>query len=398
MLERIGEAMKSKDAVIIHGMFSCSLAMRPFARALEKRGIYRKIHLVDIQSWTHRKAPQVYAEQNAKRIAEQLDRKVSKRALTSTIDVIGHSNGGYVAIFLKQFLYKADVDLTFTVASPKGLPQLAKIDVLGPHRRKLIHFRGGVDGVPFGFNHNPGEGKVVITFPDEGHSSIHLDADRNGLADVIAWANGKSLPHLFVDESKVIHVWQFCGEEMKQSHKPTSPMRASIGYSVCNGIHDEKLDSLKAEKKYWDVLFSSAPKSPATVGAYAVARLQRYIRMRALLNEHLDRVRSAMNYAKIYGKALKAELDSLSSQSNEISSRVEKIDKRIEVFYSSARKRHKLKLDRAIHPLSVARSICEFLDSVGDSELNGITALFSESKREFERYFQESMTKAIGQE
>lgn len=384
-----------KDVVILHGMFSCSSVMRPLERALERRGIYRKLHSLDIKSLSHRQVPKVYAEKNAILVAKELDRKVSTRSLSRKFDVIGHSNGGYVALFLHRYLMKGEIDLTFTVASPKGFSLLNEIDLPKERCNKIFHFRGGVDGVPFGFQHNPGNGEYVITFPDEGHSSIHLDSDKNGLADIVALANGKGSPEAFVDNAHTIHIWPFCKSELGIKKTSQIPFSTTGGFLLCNGMHDTKLETFKAEKAYWDTLFMATPKTLQSIGAYAIVRLHRYVKIRSLLNEKLSRVHRNIATAQMYGKDLRDGLTSLELARVNLTNQIHQVERRVDLFYAAAKRRHKIKLERAVRPLHIARAVSETMGIVTDDVLICLTQLLEESEQEFSIYFNDPIVREI---
>ena len=170
------KSILKKDAIIIHGMFSNASNMRGLKKSLAKRGCYRKIHAISINRLDHTHIPQLKAKENAKRICEIEIPKLKKNDKNfHRFDVIGHSNGGYVGLAMASMLEEDILDCVFTVATPKGIADtLIDYDIRHRSSTKIIHFRGGVDSVPFGYQHNPGNGGVVISFPDEGHSSIHL--------------------------------------------------------------------------------------------------------------------------------------------------------------------------------------------------------------------------------
>lgn len=384
---------KRKDAVLIHGMFSCALALRPFARALEKRNIYRRIIVEEISSWKHRGIPRLYGRENAEKLAERLQLKIANRSLGSDLDVIGHSNGGYIALFLPEFLTTAKVDYTFTISSPRGMPPLSDFDLPASRRKKIVHFRGGVDITPFGYRHNPGDGEVVITFPDEGHSSLHFSAENNGLADIISWANNKQPDHLFTDQStNVIHPWAFCRDDLRHKELTCSPFRASLDWVVCNGMHDSKLESLKQEKEMWNVVLRFAGTDPKKHLAHALGRLSRYFRLRRHLIRTLERIKNDSSLARLHGNELKVEMLSLQQQNIALQERLLKLDDRISTFFAAACHKHRLQLDAAIRPLNAARHLCASLEKIDEEALNGIADFLRESADEFADYFQDNST------
>jgi len=379
----------TKDLVIIHGMFSDALAMRPLKRAFEKRTIYRKIHPKNLSVARHRKIPRIYAEENAAEIARQLDSMVARRSLSETFDVVGHSNGGYVVLFLGSFLERGVIDWTFTVATPKLAP-LKSLDIELPSRtrRKVVHFRGGVDAVPSGYKHNPGEGRLVVTFPDEGHSSIHLGADSNGLADFVALINSASTTDAFVDDSGKIHIWPHCREEVPAGNVVSKLPGKLTECVVCDGMHDFKLETLKQNKDSWRAFFLGDP-TPRSLATYSVYRLQRFLKIRSVLNKRLADANQQLAFAKLHRKALLSELKEAQETLTRLADKLAGIDKRVEIFFDAAHKRHKERLDKVVHPLVLAEAYAKAAPRIDSASVTELSALLRITTREFERYYQD---------
>lgn len=380
-----------KDLVLIHGMFSGAIAMRPLARSIEKRGIYRKVIAIDLDNPSHRYVPRVYAESNATNLAAQLDSKISRRALSESFDVLGHSNGGYVALFLNEFLQRGKAEWIFTVATPRGI-SLDALDIALPakDKRKVIHFRGALDGVPFGYRHNPADGRLVVSFPDEGHSSLHLGANSNGLADFIGLINKSANSDAFIDSSGTIHIWPHCREEIGAGSIVKVFPGKMTECVVCNGMHDFDLETLKKNKETWASIFLQNPSQPqVALIRYGAHRLERFLKIREVLKRKLRETRDQVHFAKLYGKALRSELRELGETQIRFSKNLDEIDKRLRIFSDAARKRHKDRLEKIVHPLSLAEEYAKALPIVDSEAVAEITRLLVSSSREFETYFRE---------
>jgi pimeloyl-ACP methyl ester carboxylesterase len=295
------------DAVVLHGMFSGAGSMAQLTRALQKREHYRHVARFDLPSWRHRFTPQVFAEENAAVLASKKIRPaLNQGKLAAPLDLIGHSNGGYVCLYLAAELGPKIVRSVYTLGTPRGLPKEYSVPTAIHHR--VYHLRGGNDGVPvFGGSHNPGDGEWVVTFPDEGHCSLHSAADTNGVADIISYLAGMDLPHIFWDDSGTIHPWEWCRDEAEPA--PRRVLGTAGRLTVCDGMHDAVLDRLKVARR----VIGAMPIG-GTLAKVLGARLGIYLAIRARLVARQESLDEALSEARAYGRELKDEVATLQAE------------------------------------------------------------------------------------
>lgn len=370
----------SADAVILHGMKSCRENMIQITRALKSRGHYRHIARFDL-GLAHKLVPQIIAKKTAERIAATKVRPALARGrLTAPIDLLGHSNGGYVCLFLAMELGPSLVRSVFTIGTPRGI-SLLQYQV--PTRIKLYHLRGGYDGVPFGGEHNPGDGEWVVTFPEERHSSLHVASDSNGVADVIMFLAGKRPASVFVDESGKMHPWQFCREEANQGS--VDALRYLRKLEVCDGMHDtcltkskRKRDTIKGREGLMKSMRSVAPR----ISSFLEIR-ERLAHRQAALEEEAKLLRG-------FGAAAREDLHQLKQETEELQKRTNLFDKRIKQFLAAFRE----DCGHEITQLTDALSVCEQLaqgQSFGNrevAEVNGLLRLALSSHRRLNKTIQ----------
>jgi pimeloyl-ACP methyl ester carboxylesterase len=300
--------------VILHGMLSNAGSMLSLTRALKAREHYRHIARYNLPSWKHRYTPQVLAKQTAKELASKtILPALSRGRLKTPLHLIGHSNGGYVCLLLAKELGPSIVSSVFTLATPKGLPLDYKVPGLFP---RIFHLRGGVDGVPFGGMHNPGNGEWIVTFPDEGHRSLHSSADSNGVADLITLLAGRRDSPAFIDSSGLIHVWPHCAQD--SSRRPLVTMETLPKLRVCDGMHDAYLDWLKSVGK---------------IDTKSVdLRLAAYFFMRWRLTQQREDLEEELAQCRAYGRAAKNELESIEAENDSLQKRTRLFEKRFKEF------------------------------------------------------------------
>ena len=246
------------DAVILHGMLSKAGSMLGLTRALKAREHYRHITRYNLKSWKHRYAPQVLAKHTAKELAsKKILPALSRGRLKTPLDLIGHSNGGYVC-------------------------------------------------------HNPGNGEWVITLPDEGHCSLHSSADSNGVADLITLLAGRRDSPAFIDSSGLIHLWLHCAEN--SSRHPLVKMETLPELRVCDGMHDAYLDRLKNTRR-----ISTTSARVRLVAYFSIRR--RLTQQREDLEEELAQCRAYGRAAKDELEAIEAENDSLQKRTRHFEKR-----------------------------------------------------------------------------
>jgi hypothetical protein len=303
------------DAVILHGMLSKAGSMLGLTRALKAREHYRNIACYNLKTWKHRYAPQMFARQTAKLLASKtILPALSRGMLKAPLDLIGHSNGGYVCLLLAKELGPSIVRSVFTLATPKGLPLDYKVS--GGIRPRIFHLRGGVDAVPFGGMHNPGNGEWVITFPDEGHCSLHCSADSNGVADLITLLAGRRDLPVFIDSSGLIHVWPHCAENT--SRRPLVTVETLPELRVCDGMHDAYLDWLKNTRRI-------STKSVSV-------RLAAYFFIRRRLTQQREDLEEELAQCRAYGRVAKCELEAIEAENDSLQKRTRHFEKRFKQF------------------------------------------------------------------
>lgn len=356
------------DAVVLHGMLSGAGSMAPLARALTSRNHYRHIARYQMPSWRHRWVPQTFAESNAEElVAKKINPALARGTLKAPLDLIGHSNGGYVCLYIADVLGPSIVRSVYTLGSPRGVPQ----DYPVPARisTRLFHLRGGVDGVPTGGDHAPGDGAWVITFPDEGHCSLHRAADTNGVADLICFLAGMDSPHLFIDENATIHPWAWCANDVVQGSRRL--LGSAHQLQVCDGVHDALLDWLKAAR----TVIGRSDSLVARVAVYLAIRERLVARKEALDGE--------LSEARAFGRGLRQEMAELQAENKDLANRLEEFDRRIQRVSTAFKTECQIDLGQ----ITDALSTCERLangPTFGDremAEVNGLLAVALHSHR-----------------
>ena len=310
--------------------------MAALARALGKREHYRSVVRFGLPSWRHRFAPQVLAEENAAELASKKIRPaLAKGTLKAPLDLIGHSNGGYVCLYLAAELGPSVVRAVYTLGTPRGIPK--DYPVPAKVQRRVYHLRGGQDGVPTGWDHAPGDGDWNITFPDEGHCSLHSAADTNGVADVICWLAGMDHSDLFVDDNGTIHPWEWCRDEAEAG--PQRVLGTATTLTVCDGVHDAVLDGLKAARK----LIVNYPVGK--LGFALKARLGIYLAIRTRLVAQQDSLDEQLAEARAFGRELRAEVAALQAENEDLERRIQEFERRSKEVLAAFRQecRHDVK-------------------------------------------------------
>lgn len=353
------------DAVILHGMLSNAGNMAAIARAIEKREHYRKVVRFNLPSWTHTAVPQAMAEMNAVELArKRIKPGLARGTLEAPIDLIGHSNGGYVCLVLARELGPKIIRNVFTLGTPSGLD--VDYGLTKALRSRVFHFRGGQDAVPTGRDHNPGEGNIIITFPDEGHCSLHQAADFNGVADLICYLGGMENLNILVDSGGLIHPWPWCRNEAIKP--PDRTIRQSGHYTVCDGMHDALLDWMKAARNQ----IVSVP-----VGKLAHAlpvRLGIYLAIRQRLSFQQEALDEALAEARAFGRGQRKELAAIKAEADAIAERLEAFEMRAKGVVAT----FKRECGHDVRELRNALDLCVSLASgpvFADREMAEINAL-----------------------
>jgi pimeloyl-ACP methyl ester carboxylesterase len=309
--------------------------------------------------------PQVLAEKNASELASKHIRPALARGiLKAPLDLIGHSNGGYVCLYLAATLGSSLVRSIYTLGTPRGLardyPVPAKLQPC------LYHLRGGQDSVPTGGDHSPGDGDWVITFPDEGHRSLHSAADTNGVADIICYLAGMETSQLFVDEQGTIHPWEWCRDEAEEA--PQRRLGSAHRLTVCDGVHDAGLDGLKAART---ILVET---STGSLGPAVAARLGIYLAIRGRLVAQQEAVAEALAEARAFGLGLREEVAALKAENENLAQRLRAFERRSKLVLLSFRR----ECNHDVRELKDALESCVALakgPSFGNREMAEVNAL-----------------------
>ena len=325
------------DAVVLHGMFSGAGDMKPLAKSLEAQECFRKVVRIDLP-WTHRRVPQVGSQDHAAWLCErELLPRLARGTLREPLYLIGHSNGGYVALHAAATLGKS-VRGVFTLATPAGLPM--DYELSDRQRAQVFHLRGGCDSVPFGGRHDPAGGEWVVTFPDEGHSSLHRSASKNGVAVIIGHLSGGPA-RVFVDSDGVVHPWSFCSTDTVRDRKHLLGERGD--FVVCNGMHDPELESLKQKR---------AP------GPVPLAhRIAAYFALRSRLHDIRDAVQQDIRRATAHGAELRGGLRLLREDNRRIELRLKSFDRQMDDYVQRVHEELGVDLRRMKNALDAAEAI-----------------------------------------
>ncbi len=255
-IQKIGKTDPSckTDVLVIHGMLSSGYQLQDLANSLIKRKCYRNVYCLTISDIRYLWVPKVQTRTVTEQVViPSVERWLSSGKLSSTFDIIGHSNGGYVAIHLLNLLDKGTIRNIFTVSTPRGVYEF---QVTRSKDQKVVHFVGEEDRItnilPLDEG-NPTASRWIFTFPDECHCSLHADADTNGLADIIAFILGTKSNQAFVDNNGVIHIWDYCRSDFPGAKYFVANDKSKRGYTVCDGIHEEgvTLEGRGLPRKLW---------------------------------------------------------------------------------------------------------------------------------------------------
>lgn len=346
------------DAVVLHGMLSHAGHMGNLAGALSEREHYRHVRRFSITAKDFTLVPQVTAHKHAEWLWERrICPAIEKGDIRTPFDVIGHSNGGYVALCLASLAGGDAVRNVFTLGTPRGLP----IDYALPEktRRGVFHLRGGRDSVPFGFRHDPGGGEWVITFPDEGHSSLHSAARTNGVATVMCFlAGGRA--RVVVGADGKLHPWHYCLDEVGGA--PQRLLGTMPELVVCDGAHDpvlELLERVDSEVRRTDSVLMRL------VTHYAIcARIEA---QRAAVEEEISRTRA-------FGRALAPEVRQLQDENKALGRKLRTFETRLGQWSRAVKRDLRLRLARFDEALDAVVALAS-ADRFGDAELVALNRL-----------------------
>lgn len=361
---------KSKVAVLIHGMLSSKLQMNKLKTALLLRKCYDKILVFDMPL-THNIIPYYYTKTDADYAASYITKKIRKNKLIGPIDIIGHSNGGYVALNLMNRL--DNVNYIYTVGTPSANVLNFKFDLIKSNKKSIIHFVGDKDFFrdKLGMETPLSKSRYIVHFPDEGHCSIHSDSDVNGLADIIAYLNGKESSHCFIDNKNTLHIWPFCKGEVSPNNK-----RYEIDLSkpiiVCNGIHD------------------TDDKIPVAIDAFRkssgwIEYIINYFYMIDIYNEKIDGLIRAKNALRPIKSKLQLEIDNIDEDILKIKKLNKILEEKIIHNTNNFIEEYKYKIKKYQKPLELALLISS-MKRLNIEQIKVINQLLKISNNNLEKF------------
>jgi hypothetical protein len=346
------------DAVVFHGMLSHAGHMGSLAGALAEFEHYRRIWRVGIRAPSFRFVPQVTAAEHAEWVWEnRLRPALDKGELRAPLDLIGHSNGGYVALCLASALGGDIVRSVFTLGTPRGLP----IDYALPDkaRRRVFHLRGGRDLVPFGFKHDPGGGEWVITFPDEGHCSLHSAARTNGVARIMCFlAGGRA--RVTLGEDGKLHPWDYCRDEVDRA--PHRRLGTMPELTVCDGTHDPWLERIETLAQV------------VQRGDSVLARLVTHFAFGARIEAQRAAVEEETSRMRAFGRVLAREVRELREENRLIARKLVEFDRRLAERTRAVKRALRLKLKEFENALDACAAIGTS-ERFGDPEMLAVNRL-----------------------
>lgn len=364
------------DCIVLHGMLSNAGALRKLADAIRRRGYHRRVLRHGIKSWVHRCIPQAFTVKTANEVSDEIIKSIKKGKINTPFDLVGHSNGGYVALHIAEILGNRYVRNVFTLGTPRGLyDNFQGFDSFSHQLTKkiqsrLFHFRGGVDRIPFGYNHDPGDGRYVFTFPDEGHSSLHDNADTNGVADLICFLAGKKDLNIFVDPSGTVHPWKHCRMDFIQN--ATRRIGHLSEYIVCDGIHDDQLKELEEA-----FLGKNRPRyfgSLKNLGDMLVSRLLGYLDIRARLRQIEASIQEEIRELRAYGKERSALLEQIEVENQLIQQKIMLFETKTKAAIEAFKAECSVDLENLDDALSACEAIAQG-PRFGDREMILVNAL-----------------------
>lgn len=369
------------DSIVIHGMHTSGKSMRRFCSALTKRNCYRYICNFSVFDFRHRLVPKIKERKIARDIvAPEIIRLVESNRIAKEFDLIGHSNGGYVAIHLSEFLPKGYIRNIFTMATPKGFYNLTPNYY---NVNKVVLFVAGMDEYATALkklfpteNDMVTRNALLFRFPDESHCSIHQNADSNGVAEVISYFLGsKKSSHCFVDFNRTLHIHSWCRRECKELTKemPVSMIKRTKIFTVCDGVHyGDQIEYIPNEHQasFWSSIISD------------IRNLRNRVKR---LDEIRDYVKVEWSNAKFEKKATKKEITFLKEQNKRLLELREDMESKIEERISKITKKLMEKRIKISDYLSLAEAISSGKVLHGE-ELKQIVDLMAIASSEYSQF------------
>lgn len=364
---------KSESLLILHGMFSHAGNMSRLKRAIESRSTYKHIGMLNLD-WNHKLIPQLGAANRALELKEgKLKSWLIRNGITGNFDVCGHSNGGYVAMSLGELL-PMKINKVFTIGTPRGLQGEYVIN-----KCNVFHFWGGMDAIPkiIRGQCNHGNGRWSIEFPDEGHSSIHSDADSNGLADIISFINGGDLP-FFYDNKSVLHIWPWCQDDIPLSRR--SDRALSLGIRVCNGIHDNEIDNHKYGAR----------------GAFLgpIQKISFYLNLHQAMKRKQNILRQEISFLRLHNTKCAEQIKEIERENKVIDKKILEFEKKVSEEIKSLSVFGGRKLRSIRDPLKKATTLSK-MDNFSDNELAVVTELIKAGLQEHTSLWNEFRGKSL---
>ena len=374
----------SNDAIIVHGMLSTGMDLENFGNALVNRNCHRNVWLLTVGKNRHYYGPQIFSESTAQIVAESLMKNVQTGRLQLPLDLIGHSNGGYVVSHLTYLLPASYLRHIVTLGTPSGL---YKTEIEWDNIQSCSHFVGLQDRVVLNapiVTKNPGAKptttRTYFKFPDECHTSIHEDANSNGVADIISFICGTNSRHVFASQSGgsyLLHIWPWCQHEYKGDKLFLRKDIHDRSFTICDGLHQD----------YNSKHFKRSKSLIPTVAL--LENILNYWRISKRLNAILEETKEQLSMARWETKILKEDIATINRDiriiqkiSDELLRKTAGRDKKIIASLRS-------KKDFVISLLTEADKKCGSASTLGASELRDIIELLKSADKYYGSFINE---------
>lgn len=108
------------DAIVVHGMLATCHLLNAFGNAIASRASHRKVWLANVAKNQHYYLPQITTQATAQLVADGILRNIDASRICTPVDLIGHSNGGYVVSHLTNILPAGVIRNVITRGNPHG--------------------------------------------------------------------------------------------------------------------------------------------------------------------------------------------------------------------------------------------------------------------------------------
>lgn len=334
-----------RDAVVIHGMLSNGNKLKHFCSSIHNRKIYNEVFYITNKDLSHRFIPKLNQKSTTKNyIIPRIETWLEKNRIRIPFDVIGHSNGGYAAIHLANLLPKGTISNVFTIATPTGF---SKIDVEWENIKNIYHIGSGQDGIVDLLKKIPNSDEesrpsispFLFIFPNEYHSSVHQDANTNGLADLIQYLNNPKGGRVFIDRNNILHPWDWCRDEFDGKIYEDVNEIKSTKFTICPGIHN--------------AILPEPPKDLTSI----IFDFKELRRIHKFTNETLKETKKEITELKFANNYLNEELKILREENNRLQNAEELLQKKFDKISNKLLTFIKEKKTKILSDLDVAEII-----------------------------------------